>query len=217
MTNAGRTVTAALGATLALTALASPASAATSAVPDNPPPGSVTVTVERINGTGCPAGTVTATNDVDTFTVGYFYHRAVAGGNYPPAEVRANCQVELKIVHPPEFTYGIIGGDHQGYAVLERGASGLLKTRVAYPGVPQGKGGDFTIQGPFADEWEHNDGGGLPDVISKPCNRDGNITVSTELRIDVGTSDKSKVSFMEMSSLSGDRGSIYRLAWKRCP
>ncbi|WP_165975559.1 DUF4360 domain-containing protein [Actinomadura rubrisoli] len=204
---------AAVGAALAVPALtASPASAD----PTIPPPGSVAVSLVTTNGSGCPPGTVAVANDVAAFTVSYSAYEARRGGDSLPTDFRKNCQLNLKITTPPEFTYGMNWNDHQGLAHLEPGASGVLKSSRYHSGMPQTTAWSHAL-GPLSGDWKFSDTIDIAQVVYKPCGEERNLNLNTELRVNLGTSDKSKVSSLRMGGPSSEYRSTYHLRWKRCP
>ncbi|WP_067461430.1 DUF4360 domain-containing protein [Actinomadura macra] len=214
--NIGRTVLAALSATTLLTAfIPTPASAD----PHHPPPGSVRIEVATVNGAGCPMGTASVANNVDTLdniTVSYSAFTVETGGNSHPTAYRKNCEIQLKISTPPEFTYAILSADYRGFASLERGASGVLRSMYKYLSEQPGQRA-HEFSGPLVQDWEFTDGSDLPWIVYKPCGEYRAVTLGTELQVDVGTSDRSKVSFASMDSTDGSILSTYHFAWKRCP
>src|ERR1044072_8402534 len=65
----------------------------------------ITLDIKTINGSGCPAGTATASADAasdnTSFTVHYTNFTAKAGGGASALEARKNCQINV-LVHVPQ-------------------------------------------------------------------------------------------------------------------
>ncbi|WP_165495317.1 DUF4360 domain-containing protein [Actinomadura roseirufa] len=187
-----------------------------SAAQEDPPDGSVHLSVAALSGSGCRPGSVAVTTDIKTIFVSYDKYLAVTGSREPRTPVRADCRVTLRITYPPEFTYGIVSAGHRGAASIEEGATGSLKSRFLYPGQ-RARGRDEKIPGPFHRPWNLSGIDDLPYFTMKPCDLPGDIVITTELGVDPGTSDKSTASYMDFTRTSSDYGSSYFLYWTRCP
>lgn len=185
----------------------------------DPPPDKIRIEVATVNGSGCPRGTaaVAVSNDNTAFTVTYSDYLAQAGGNSAPTAFRKNCQLSLKVYVPHGFTYAIASADYRGFASLERGAKGTEKASYYFQGSPDTDAKTHSFTGPVADNWQATDETEVTQLVWAPCGKQRNFNVNTELRVDLGTSDRTKTSFMTMDSTDGDISTIYRVKWKECP
>ncbi|WP_214618443.1 DUF4360 domain-containing protein [Actinomadura sp. NEAU-AAG7] len=197
-----------MSTTLAL--VPAPASAAA-----EPPAGSVTVQLVTTNGSGCPPGSVTVDSTAERFRLRYSYYLASAGGNSSPSDLRTSCQVSVRVSHPPEFTYGIARVENKGFASLEEGASGTLRSSYSILGRNPLPGRPRVIHGLYVDDWQFVDQSDIPEVNVRPCGERGNTTLATELSVDLGTSNASKTSFMFLDSSDSGLGSTYQFYWLR--
>ncbi|TDD23031.1 DUF4360 domain-containing protein [Actinomadura sp. KC06] len=217
MKNATRTAIA-VGAALLLPTLATATAASASIDPpaaDAPPvPSKVTIGVETINGSGCPAGTtkVTPSHGNTAFTVTYDKYVAWAGGGAPSTDFRKNCQLSVQVDAPEGYTYAVVGIESRGYAHLEAGATAVRRTNYYFQGNSESQTVTHTLKGPFDDDWRFADKTDTQGRIFKPCGKDRNLNINTELRVDAG--DSAKSSFIAMESARGN--SVYHLVWKRC-
>ncbi|MBT2207218.1 DUF4360 domain-containing protein [Actinomadura sp. NEAU-AAG7] len=209
--NAKRTAIVLAGA-LGLAALTTAPASAAPPIPDG-----VSVEVAAVNGSGCPQGTssVVISEDRTAFTVSYSDYLAYDGGNAPPADSRKNCQISLRVNAPDNYTYAISGVEHRGFAGLERGTSGLLRTNYYFQGHPGNQLVDHALKGPYVDGWQFDDQIPVQQLVYKPCGESRNLNLNTELRVDAGSSDGDKMSFLSMDSTHGS--ARYDFAWKRCP
>ncbi|WP_131738533.1 DUF4360 domain-containing protein [Actinomadura roseirufa] len=218
MTNPGRTTTVALGAALVLTALTSaPSTALASGGPTAPPPESVTVTLQGNNGSGCPRerpAEFSVNPQTHAFTIRQIGFDAEAGGDADRLAFRRNCQSGIRVTAPPEFTYALSYGDYFGYADLQPGASGLLNVSYYFQGDPGTTSYRHVIKGPVADYWQYTDTVDIAALRFLPCGERRNLNINSELRVDLGASDKSQESVIGMGPT---RASTYQLVWKRCP
>ncbi|MBT2206761.1 DUF4360 domain-containing protein [Actinomadura sp. NEAU-AAG7] len=204
-----------LGAVVAgLTAAATPAGAGSR--PAHGPVG-VTIVIAAANGSGCPPGTVRTQLDPDRdgFKVVYSQHMAQVGGSSSPADSRKNCQILLKVRVPDGYSYAISQVRSHGYAQLQDGANALHKGAFYFQGVLDGTRITHELKGAFRGSWRFTDT--LPVLDWTRCGEEPDLILYTELRVDKGTSDPAKVSFISMDSTDQDAGTTYRLAWRTCP
>ncbi|GEC05416.1 hypothetical protein SSP24_30710 [Streptomyces spinoverrucosus] len=212
---AGLLLSSAIGALLAT---AVPAQDPSSGFVD-PPPDRIVIKVATVNGSGCPQGTaaVAVSADNTAFTVTYSDYLAQVGGTSDPTAFRKNCQLNL-IVHVPQgFTYAIASADYRGFAALQPGASSVQRASYYFQGSPNTAYRSHPFSGPYNDNWQATDTTDWAQLVWAPCGVQRNFNINTELRVNAGSSDPAKTSFMTMDSTDGDISTIYHLAWKECP
>lgn len=206
---------------VALFASALPAQAATpgTSVILDPPPDKIVIEVATVNGSGCPQGTaaVAVSEDNTAFTVTYSDYLAQTGGASGPTAFRKNCQLNLVVHVPQGFTYAIASADYRGYASLQAGAKSTEKASYYFQGSPSTASISHPFTGPLNDNWQATDSTDWAQLVWAPCGVQRNFNINTELRVDAGTSDPAKTSFMTMDSTDGDISTIYHIAWKECP
>ncbi|MFC4049776.1 DUF4360 domain-containing protein [Actinomadura syzygii] len=181
-------------------------------------PDGVTVEVVTVNGSGCPIGTaaVAVSPDKEAFTVTYSDYLAQAGGDSKATDARKNCQLALKVHVPQGFTYAIASADYRGFGYLEKGAKGTQKASYYFQGNAQTASATHSLQSPLNDNWQFSDSVPVTQLVWKKCGEERNFNINTELRVDKGTSDPTKVSFVSMDSTDGSIKTIYHFAWKTC-
>ncbi|MEV0322591.1 DUF4360 domain-containing protein [Streptomyces sp. NPDC050658] len=185
----------------------------------DPPPDKIVIEVATVNGSGCPLGSaaVAVSEDNTAFTVTYSDYLAQAGGGADPTAFRKNCQLNLVVHVPHGFTYAIASADYRGYASLQPGAKGIEKASYYFQGSPDTASISHEFRGAYNDNWQASDTTEWGQLVWAPCGVQRNFNINTELRIDAGTSDPTKTSFMTMDSTDGDISTIYHMAWKECP
>ncbi|MEU6065949.1 MULTISPECIES: DUF4360 domain-containing protein [Streptomyces] len=206
------------GAVAALLTTALPGQSPSSVI-DNPPPDKIVIDVATVNGSGCPQGTaaVAVSPDNTAFTVTYSQYLAQAGGNSDPTAFRKNCQLNL-IVHVPQgFTYAIASADYRGFASLQSGATAVQRASYYFQGSPNTAAKNHPFNGPYNDDWQATDSTDWAQLVWAPCGVLRNFNINTELRVNAGSTNPGKVSFMTMDSTDGDISTVYHLAWKTCP
>ncbi len=188
-------------------------------VVDPPPTGQITIDVVTVNGSGCRIGTaaIAVSPDNKAFTVTYSDYLAQVGPEAGPTEFRKNCQLNLKVNVPGGFTFGIAQADYRGFAHLERGAKGTQRASYYFQGMSDTDRRTKTWNGALSDDWQVTHKTDVASIIYHPCGAKRNFNINTELRVDKGTSDPKKTSFMAMDSTDGSIETIYHFAWKKCP
>ncbi|MFT2018045.1 DUF4360 domain-containing protein [Streptomyces sp. 796.1] len=185
----------------------------------NPPDDKIVIELATVNGSGCPKGSaeVAVSPDNTAFTVTYSKYLARVGGDSDPTEFRKNCQLSLIVYVPSGFTYAIASADYRGYTSLQPGATGQEKASYYFQGSPDTAAISHNFKGPQNDNWQATDETDWGQLVWAPCGARRNFNINTELRVNAGTSDPKKTSFMTMDSTDTDINTIYRLAWKQCP
>ncbi|MFJ1759861.1 DUF4360 domain-containing protein [Amycolatopsis sp. NPDC088138] len=197
-----------------LSLLAAPADSSANPVPTE----KITLDIKTINGSGCPAGTATASADVasdnTSFTVRYSNFTAKAGGGAPALDARKNCQINVLVHVPQGFTYAIAEADYRGFAHIESGASALEQANYYFAGTSPTARVRHTFPGPFHGQWRATDTTDVAALVFAPCGEDRNLNINAELRADAGTSSGS--TYIEMDSEHASVDTVYHFAWKNC-
>ncbi|WP_165969062.1 DUF4360 domain-containing protein [Actinomadura sp. KC06] len=213
-----------VGAAVLLPALATATYAAASASETSPetgtesqlvqPPDGVTMDVVTVLGSGCPAGTarVTPSDDGDGFTVSFDKYLAWGGGDAPPTDFRKNCQLNVRVNHPENYTYAVVGISSRGFAHVEPGASAVRRTSYYFQGSSETRSVTHTIEGPSNRSWRFNDRIPRSERVYKPCGENRNLNINTEVRVNAG--DSEEPSFIAVESVNAD--AAYHLTWRRC-
>lgn len=179
-----------------------------------PPSGKVTLSVQTVNGSGCPAGSfaVAVSPDNTAFTVTYSDYTAQVGPGVSATARRKNCQINLLVNVPGGFTYAISQVDLRGYASLAKGASALEQASYYFMGTSPTGYISHTVSGPMDDNWQFTDAAESASLVYAPCGEQRNLNVNTELRV----SGSGASSFITMDSTDGSVSTIYHFAWKKC-
>lgn len=183
------------------------------------PPEKIVIELATVNGSGCPLGTtaVAVSPDSTAFTVTYSDYLAQVGPGTRPTDFRKNCQLNLRVHVPQGITYAIARADYRGFMNLEKGATAEQKASYYFQGMPHTDVATHAFAGPRADNWQVSDVTGIDALVWAPCGEERNFNINTELRVNPGTSDRTKTSFITMDSTDASIGTVYHLAWKTCP
>jgi hypothetical protein len=199
---------------LSALSLSTPASAddTTSA----PPSGQITLDVQTVNGSGCPAGTasVAMLPDNTGFRINYSSYLAEDGGSTDPTAFRKNCQVNLLVHIPQGFTFAVSRADYWGRAHLEAGATALERANYYFQGSSDNTYVDHPFAGPYDGTWRATDITATADLIYAACGVTRSLNINTELRVDSGSSTAR--SYISMRASDGQAYTIVNFAWKQC-
>lgn len=207
-----------LAAAVVLPVLGAPGAAlgADAAETSTPPTGQITLDVQTVNGSGCPAGTATVVMLPDNtgFRIRYTDFRAEDGGNADPTAFRKNCQVNLLVHIPQGFTFAVASANYWGRAHLEAGATALERSNYYYQGSSDNEYVDHTFAGPLDGTWRATDVTATADLVFAPCGATRSLNINTELRVAAGTS--AAKSYLSMRASDGDVYTIVSFQWKEC-
>jgi hypothetical protein len=183
-----------------------------------PPSDKIVVDLVSVNGSGCPSGTasVAVSPDNTAFTVTYSNYMAQVGPNAKPTDFRKNCQLGVVVHVPQGFTYAIAQADYRGFAHLEPGASGQERANYYFQGMSETQSVTHKLNGSYDDDWQNTDTTDVGSLSFLPCGEERNFNINTELRVNKGSSDPSKTSFMTMDSTDNSLTTTYHFAWKDC-
>lgn len=208
-------ILAASGAAVALFAAALSTQGAPA--PADAPSEAASVSIQTVNGSGCPAGTakVNVSSDNSALTVTYSDYAALVGVGATATDARKNCELVLDVNAPAGYTYAIFGLDYSGHAHLEAGATGIEQSQYYFQGSTDGVVRSHTLTGPYDGDW-HTSDNTSDQLVWAPCDAQRYLNVNTELRVDAGTSNtQSSASLMAMRQTDVP-ASTYHLTWKKC-
>jgi hypothetical protein len=199
---------------MALSLLAAPAPMELTSAPTE----KVTVEVQTVNGSGCPAGsaTVRARADNTAFVVSYNDFLAYAGGGANLVESRKNCQINVRVHVPQGFTYAIAQAEYRGFAHLAAGATAQQIAHYYFSGQSATADSAHSFAGPLTTLWKTVDRADGAALVYAPCGADANLNINTELRVDAGSSKADAVSIVGMDSTRGSVETLFNLSWKKC-
>jgi hypothetical protein len=166
------------------------------------------VTVGSVNGSGCPAGTVSASPAADGSSVRVVYSAftAKAGAGAGPTELRRNCQTNLRIVSPGQ-TYAVASVRELGAVSVPAGGSALQRTSYYLAGGATGTPVDHAASGPLSGVWDQTD----TNPFAAPCGTTRNLNVNVELRV------ASPGPAASLSLNGASNGTTVNLSWSSCP
>jgi hypothetical protein len=170
-------------------------------------------------GTGCPAGTVSATLSPDAKTLSLIFDQYVAqaGGDTGRRMDRKNCQVAIPVHVPQGYSFSIVDMDYRGYNSLPAGASSTFNVEyfLAYPGAPaRGPRYSKNFSGPLEQDYLVQNSLGLEAVVWSPCGTDVNLRASTSMVAQANR--RGEQTMATLDSIDAKAGVVYSLQWRKC-
>lgn len=104
-----------------------------------PDPTQVHIKGLTYGGNGCPQGSMSYAISDDRTLVTLIFDSYIAsiGPGIAVTEQRKNCQLNVDITYPGGFQYSILSADYRGYAAIQKGVTGVLKSTYYFSGNTQ--------------------------------------------------------------------------------
>ncbi|MEU4619364.1 DUF4360 domain-containing protein [Actinoplanes sp. NPDC023801] len=200
---------------MALSSLTAPVSAPQQV---NPPTEPMTISVGKVNGTGCKPGTATAqaSQDNQAITISYSAYTAQVGPNVSPLESRKGCQLFLNVSVPSGYSFAIAKADYRGFAHLEKGASASHRAFYYFQGMNNSVTAERGVAGYYDDNWTITDEVGIESLNWSPCRASRYLVVNSSVQVNAGSSDPATYSWMTVDSADVSLDTIFQLTWKTC-
>ncbi|WP_141735502.1 DUF4360 domain-containing protein [Oligoflexus tunisiensis] len=184
----------------------------------------VTIKSIKVNGSGCPLGTVAQniSDDKQAFTLTFSEFVAETGPGMSPTASRKNCVVTATLKVPVGWQYSIGSFYYRGFMGLDEGIRATHTTSYFFEG--QGKTGTFSADkyGPLSEDFVYTDKIGLnsaimPDTWSD-CAKERALNINTSIRVSNINSRKypNAQGLITNDSIDGEITQVFGLTWRRC-
>lgn len=166
-------------------------------------------------GSGCPAGTASATLSPDSKSLSIIFDDYVveAGGETNKRVARKNCSIAIPVHVPQGFSVSIIDVDYRGYNMLPRGAKARFSAEYFFAGM-RGPKVVRDFKGEMDDEYLIRNKLGLNASVWSPCGADVNLRVNSSMM--VRTNRKKQETMATVDSADFSSAMVYHLKWKEC-
>lgn len=167
-------------------------------------------------GTGCPAGTASASVSPTGDALSILFDRFVveAGGITGVREARKSCSLSIPVRIPQGYSVAVIRTDFRIYNLIPSGgARNRLETEYFWAGV-QGPRFSATYVGPLDKNEVVPMGIIAESLVWTPCGASVNMRVKTDIR--TRTNSWMDESTMTVDSADFTGSIVYHLQWRRC-
>ncbi|MDC0749078.1 DUF4360 domain-containing protein [Polyangium mundeleinium] len=179
-------------------------------------PGAFALRDLKYAGAGCPEGSVAylASQDAAAFTILFSKLYAEIGPNVDRDDAKKRCNLTLLFEVPPGWSFAIEGGDVRGYAFLEAGLTGIVRSIYSFPGLSrEERAFEMVFQGVMDEIYEKHDV--LAPDHPVPCTGRKNLHIKTDALLDDRLA-RGKSGLLTVDSVDGVVRQTYRLRWAHC-
>ncbi|KAF2010550.1 hypothetical protein BU24DRAFT_427665 [Aaosphaeria arxii CBS 175.79] len=183
---------------------------------DAPPAGQVTIRGVTYGGTGCPQGTMSSQISADRTTVTLIFDSYIAsiGPGVAVTEQRKNCQLNVDIQYPGGFQYSILSADYRGYASLQKGVSGTLKSTYYFSGQTAQSSTEYNFVGPLTGDYLKHDEADSTSIVWSPCGASGALNINSQVRLQ--SSSSSATGLLTTDSTDLKFAQVVYVQWQKC-
>ncbi|KAF2006318.1 hypothetical protein P154DRAFT_529990 [Amniculicola lignicola CBS 123094] len=150
-----------------------------------PPPGQVQIRGVAYGGNGCPQGTVSSqiSSDRTIMTLIFDAYVASIGPGVALTENRKNCQLNVDLLYPGGFQYSILSADYRGYAAIQKGVTGTMKSTYYFSGQQEQSSTEYSFVGPVTGDYLKHDQADSTSVVWSPCGTNGMLNINSQVRL----------------------------------
>ncbi|KAL1599313.1 hypothetical protein SLS59_006330 [Nothophoma quercina] len=178
------------------------------------PPPSFKITNVISGGTGCPQGSIDVSwtdNKILPINFGKEFIAAV-GPKAEIADSRKFCQLNLALEYSAGYSFAIYSADYAGFAALDTGVSGTVKSTYYFSGQTDQASSALTLTGPTKAWFKKQDDIAL--AVWSPCSGDALFNVDASVALTPLASEKS--GYLGIAKESGRLSSNLYVQWKKC-
>lgn len=166
-------------------------------------------------GTGCPAGTASATLSPDQKSLSILFDSYVveAGGTTGKRVDRKACNIAIPVHVPQGFSFSVFEVDYRGFNSLPAGGSSQFNVEYFFAGE---RGPRYTkkFSGPQNQDFLISNTLGATAVVWSRCGED--VILRSNSSMMALTNYRNEQTLATVDSADIQAGIIYQLQWKRC-
>jgi len=183
---------------------------------DAPPAGQVTIRGVTYGGTGCPQNSVSAQFSSDRTIVTLIFDAYIAsvGPGIALTESRKNCQLNVDIKYPGGFQYSVLSADYRGYASLQKGVTGTLKSNYYFSGSTTQSATEYNFVGPLTGDYLKHDEADNTSVVWSPCGAEGMLNVNSQVRLQSSVASATGLLTTDSTDLKFTQ--VVYVQWQKC-
>ncbi len=165
-------------------------------------------------GTGCPAGSVSATLSPDAKSLSLLFDEYVveAGGETGKRFDRKSCNIAIPVHVPQGLSVSVLAIDYRGYNNLPKGASTDFNVEYFFAGA---RGPTFkkTFKGALDEDYLIQNKLTAQSLVWSACGVDVNLRTNSSIRVNT-TGGKQALATVDSQDVSA--AIVYQLQWKQC-
>jgi hypothetical protein len=165
-------------------------------------------------GTGCPAGTVSATlsSDAKSLSLLFDTYAVTVGGSTGRVTQRKSCNLAIPVRVPEGYSVSVLKIDYRGYNHLPAGASSQFNVEYFFAG---GQGPRFsrTFNGVLDGDYFLTNTLVATAMVWSPCGADVNLRVNSSIKV---STRQNREAMATVDSADVRAAIVYHLQWRRC-
>jgi hypothetical protein len=183
---------------------------------DGPDPTKVQIKGISYGGNGCPQGTVGYQLSQDRTTVTLIFDAYIAsiGPSIALTESRKNCQLNVGLLYPGGFQYSVLSADYRGYASIQKGVTGTLKSTYYFSGQTEQTSTTYEFKGPVTGDYLKHDQADSTSVIWSPCGAEGMLNINSQVRL--AATNASAQGLLTTDSTDLKFTQVVYVQWQKC-
>jgi hypothetical protein len=195
---------------------ASPVQPATFAA--TPDPSTVRIRGITYGGSGCPQGSVGQFLSADATVVTLIFDKysAELGASVNPSKNRLNCQINFDLIYPGGFQFSIFSADYRGYAKLDKGVTGQVKSTYYFSGSSTQASDTATFTGPLTGDYLKQDKVEQASTVWSPCGAEGALNINSQIRLTSDSSNTKATGLLTTDSIDAKFTQVLYLQWATC-
>ena len=167
-----------------------------------------------LGGTGCPAGTASATlsPDLKSLSILFDQYQVEAGGTTGKSFDRKSCNIAIPVHVPQGLSISVLAIDYRGYNHVPAGGSTDFNVEYFFAGArgptfkktfPGALDSDFTIHNELTAQ----------SIVWSACGVDVNLRTNSSIRIATKGNQQAQAN---VDSEDVNAAIVYQLQWKKC-
>ena len=165
-------------------------------------------------GTGCPAGTVSATLSPDAKSLSLLFdqYQVTVGGDTGKNFDRKSCNIAIPVHVPQGLSVSVLKIDYRGFNQLPQSASSQFNVEYFFAGT-RGPTFQKKFRGPIAEDYLINNSLTVEAIVWSGCGADVNLRTNSSMRVQTVANREAMAS---IDSQDVNAGIIYQLQWRKC-
>ncbi len=165
-------------------------------------------------GTGCPAGSVSATLSPDATSLSLLFdnYQVAVGGTSGKVFDRKSCNIAIPVRVPQGFSVSVLKIDYRGFNQLPQGTSSQFNVEYFFAGT-RGPAFQRRFSGPIQEDYLINNELTVQAIVWSACGADVNLRTNSSMRVQT-VANREAMSSIDSQDISA--GIIYQLQWRQC-
>lgn len=165
-------------------------------------------------GTGCPAGSVSATLSPDAKSLSLLFdnYQVAVGGITGKSFDRKSCNIAIPVHVPQGMSVSVLNIDFRGFNNLPQSASSQFNVEYFFAGT-RGPSFQRTFNGPIGEDYLINNKLTVESIVWSGCGADVNLRTNSSMRVKTYSNREAMAS---IDTQDVNAGIIYHLQWRRC-